>query len=78
MDILKELQTEAMGNWIRTKRMAVVMTAILKKVIKLEKAEDGPPKEVSGTTETVVPLLEPEQQEGSSRIEAGDNSNRKE
>ena len=78
MDILKELQTEAMGNRIRTERMAVVMTAILKKVIKLEKAEDGSPKEVSGMTETVVPLLKLEQQEESSRIEEGDNSNRKE
>ena len=78
MDILKELQTEAMGNRIRTERMAVVMTAILKRVVKLEKAEDGPPKEVSETMETIVPLLEPEQQEESSRIEAGDNSNRKE
>ena len=63
MDILKELQTEAMGNRIRTERMAVVMTAILKRVVKLEKTEDGPPKEVSGTTETIVPLLELEQQE---------------
>ena len=58
--------------------MAVVMTAILKKVIKLEKAEDVQPQEVSVTTETVVPLLEPEQQKESSRVEAGDNSNRKE
>ena len=68
LDILKELQTAALGNQIRTERMSVVMTAILKRVVKLEKAEDGLPKEVSGTTETVVPLLEPEQQEESQRV----------
>ena len=78
MDILNELQTASLRNQIRTERMAVILTAILKKVIKLDKAAGGPPMEASETTETVVPLLEPEQQEGSSRMEAGDTSNSKE
>ena len=78
MDILNELQTASLRNQIRTERMAVILTAILKKVIKLDKAAGGPPMEASETTETVVPLLEPEQKEGSSRMEAGDTSNSKE
>ena len=78
MDILSELQVASLENQICTERMSVILTAILKKVIKLDKAASGPPTEASETTETVVPLREEEQQERSSRMEAGDTSNSKE
>ena len=74
MDILSELQVTSLENEIRTERMAVILTAILKKVIKLDKAASGPPTEGSDTTESVVPSREGEQQESSLKMVTGDNS----
>ena len=74
MDILSELQVTSLENQIRTERMAVILTAILKKVIKLDKAASGPPTEASDTTESVVPSREGEQQESSLEMVTGDNS----
>ena len=78
MDILSELQVASLENQIRTERMAVILTAILKKVIKLDKAASGPPTEASQTTKSVVPSREEEQQESSSRMVTGDTSYSKE
>ena len=78
MDILNDLQKESLENHVRTEKMAVMMSAILRRMIKLDKAADVQPPEVSVSTGTVVPLLDPEQQQGSPRVEAEDNSNHKE
>ena len=74
MDILSELQITSLENQIRTERMAVMLTAILKKVVKMDQAAKDPPTEASVTTESVVPSREGEQQENSTEMATGDNS----
>ena len=63
MEILSELHGTSLENQIRIEKMAVMMTAILKKMVKLEQAATDPPREASVTTEPIVPSREREQQE---------------
>ena len=73
MEILSELHGTSLENQIRIEKMAVMMTAILKKVVKLEQAATDPPMEASVTTEPIVPSREREQQEDSTEMATVDN-----
>ena len=78
MDILSELQVASLENQICTERMAVILTAILKKVVKMDKAASDPPMEVNETTVSVDPSREEEQQESSLRMVTGVSAHSKE
>ena len=78
MDILNDLQKESLENHIRTEKMSVMMSAILRMMVKLTKAGDVQPPEVNVSAGTVVPLPEPEPPKESPRVEAEDISNHKE
>ena len=67
MDILDELKSEADETRIRTERMAVGITAILKKVKNLEEAEVRHLKELNTLKEAEALCLEQELQEESQR-----------
>ena len=78
LDILNDLHKESLENHMRTEKMAVMMSAILKRLVKLDKAGDVQPPEASVLTGTVVPLPGTESPKESPRVEAEDISNRKE
>ena len=78
MDILNDVRKESLENHIRTEKMAVMTSAILRMMVKLTKAGDVQPPEVNVSAGTVVPLPEPEPPKESPRVEAEDISNRKE
>ena len=78
MDILRELKFEADETRIRTERMAVCMTAILRKVKNLEEAEVLRLKELNALKEAEALRLEQERQKESQRTETEDVPDHKE
>ena len=63
MELLSDVQGTVVDNQIRMEKMAVMMTAMLKKMNRLEQAAMNPPTEASVTPEPPVPARESEQQE---------------
>ena len=63
MELLSDLHGTALESQIRIEKMSVMMTAMLKKMVKLEQAAMNPPMEASVTPEPTVPSREREQQE---------------
>ena len=63
MELLSDVQGTVVENQIRMEKMAVMMTAMLKKMNMLEQAAMNPPMKASVTPEPTVPAWESEQQE---------------